>query len=117
MDHDEALRRSRFLRRNMTDAERLLWAMLRNRGLGLCKFRRQVVIGEYIVDFVCIEGRLVVELDGIQHAEQQAYDADRTRWLEGEGFRVLRFWNEQLLEDAGSVAECIRRKLQELRSE
>ena len=116
MNDKEALRRSRELRCRMTDAERLLWAMLRNRALDQCKFRRQVVIGRYIVDFVCLERRLVIELDGVQHAEQQAYDAERTEWLESDGYRVLRFWNEELFADPVAVERRIRRALQQTRS-
>lgn len=78
-----------------TDAERLLWGLLRNRGLGGLKFRRQHPCNGYFLDFYCHEARLAVELDGSQHLEgnQAAYDEERTRVLEQEGIRVLRFWN------------------------
>ncbi|MBI4311255.1 MAG: endonuclease domain-containing protein [Chloroflexi bacterium] len=73
-----------------------LWRPLRGRGLEGHKFRRQHPIGKYVVDFVCLEKRLVIELDGSQHLEQQAYDADRTKWLESEVYGVLRFWDNEV---------------------
>jgi very-short-patch-repair endonuclease len=75
--------RARSLRKNLTDSERLLWAKLRNRRFAGFKFRRQVPLGSFIADFVCFERRLILELDGGQHAQQQEYDAARTRWMEG----------------------------------
>jgi very-short-patch-repair endonuclease len=86
--------RGRELRQRMTSAESMLWRSLRNRGTGP-KFRRQVPIGPYIVDFLCIEGYLVIELDGAPHddPEQKAYDERRDAWLQSEGWRVLRFSN------------------------
>ena len=90
---------ARALRKNPTEAERTLWRHLRLRQLDEHKFRRQQPVGSYIVDFICIEKRLVVELDGGQHSEQVASDAERTALLEGEGFRVLRFWNHEVLKD------------------
>jgi very-short-patch-repair endonuclease len=85
------------MRREMTEAELKLWSILRNRALVGVKFRRQVPIGNYIADFCCLDRRLIVELDGGQHAEQEAADALRSRFLSGKGFRVLRFWNDQVL--------------------
>jgi very-short-patch-repair endonuclease len=75
------------------------------------RFRRQQPIGPYIVDFVCLEKRLVIELDGGQHAEQPEYDAERTAWLESQGFRVMRFWNNQVLEEIEIVKEAIWKEL------
>ena len=98
---DESLDRARSLRRDMTETERLMWAKLRNRRFGRFKFRRQVPIGRYIVDFVCFARRLIVELDGGQHTQQQAYDAERTRWLESNGFRVVRIWNHHVVGGTG----------------
>jgi len=95
---------ARHLRRESTDAERLLWFHLRDRRLGV-KFRRQQPLGPYIVDFLSVEARLIVELDGSQH--QQAVDADRTRFLERRGFRVLRFWNHDALVRTESVLDVI----------
>jgi ATP-dependent helicase HrpA/adenine-specific DNA-methyltransferase len=94
-------KRARALRRSSTDAEALLWSHLRNRQFHRFKFRRQVPLGRYIVDFYCHELRLVIELDGGQHSEEA--DRDRTAWLEGEGYRVERFWNHEVLEKADGV--------------
>ena len=79
------------LRKNSTQAETWLWRQLRNRQLAGCKFRRQHAIGPYIVDFVCLEKQLVIELDGGQHQDQSSYDEQRTRYLNSLGFQVLRF--------------------------
>ena len=99
---------ARDLRSNLTDAERLLWRHLRSRRLADNKFRRQQVIGPYIVDFVCFERKLIVELDGGQHAESVAYDHRRTTFLTTAGFRVMRFWNNEVLGNTNSVLESIR---------
>jgi very-short-patch-repair endonuclease len=98
---------SRLLRKSMTDAERRLWQALRLRQLEGLKFRRQFPIGRYIVDFACPERKLVIELDGGQHAEQESYDKDRTKWLEGQGYRVLRFWNNEVMTNLEGVKESI----------
>ncbi|MNF64171.1 hypothetical protein D3C85_795180 [compost metagenome] len=101
------------LRSNMTDAERHLWYFLRgHRFLGL-KFKRQKPMGRYIVDFICLERRLVIELDGGQHQEQVAQDAERDRWLTEQGYRVLRFWNHEVLGETEAVLETMRRALSE----
>ncbi len=88
-------RQARNLRKTMPEAERRLWARLRNKQLGSFRFRRQHSIGRYVADFVCLEARLVIELDGEQHGldAAQAYDAARTAFIEREGWQVLRFWN------------------------
>jgi len=98
---------ARVLRERSTDAEKLLWSRLRNRQLLGCKFRRQQPIGSYVVDFVCLEHRMVIELDGGQHAEQQSQDEVRTAFLQKEGYRVLRFWNNQILGELDSVLNVI----------
>ncbi|MFQ5985217.1 MAG: endonuclease domain-containing protein [Alphaproteobacteria bacterium] len=98
---------ARRLRKNPTGAEHRLWARLRRRQLDGCQFRRQAPIGLYIVDFVCFSRRLVVELDGGQHARRLEADARRTSWLESEGFQVVRFWNNQVLENTEGVVEII----------
>lgn len=96
------------LRGNQTDAEQRLWYHLRaHRFMGL-KFKRQKPIGRYIVDFVCMEHRLIIELDGGQHAEQAAYDRQRDAWLHGGGYRVLRFWNNDVMQELEGVLERIR---------
>lgn len=102
---------ARSLRRRMTDAEQRLWYHLRARRLGGYKFRRQHVVGPYVVDFVCMEAMLVVEVDGGQHAEEVDRDAWRTRCLEDRGYRVLRFWNDDVLVKTGAVLERIERAL------
>ena len=99
--------RARVLRANPTDAERTLWQHIRRRQLGEYRFRRQHPIGPYIVDFLCFERRLVIEIDGGQHTSQAAYDLDRTRWLEARGYHVLRFWNHQVLNELQAVKEAI----------
>jgi very-short-patch-repair endonuclease len=99
------------LRINSTDAEKHLWQALRNRQLQDCKFRRQHPIPPYVVDFVCLEHRLIVELDGGQHAEALAYDAARTTFLERQGYRVLRFWNNEFLQSQQAVLETILQAL------
>lgn len=98
---------ARDLRTNMTEAESQLWPHLRKRRLHECKFRRQVVIGDYIIDFACMDRKLIVELDGSQHTLQREYDEERTRWLESQGYRVLRFWNFEVMEDVEAVLERI----------
>jgi very-short-patch-repair endonuclease len=108
----QPLARSRALRRDSTDAEKRLWAILRNRNLDGWKFRRQVAIDSFIVDFCCIEARLIVELDGGQHADKHKhYDDVRTRELKARGFRVLRFWNSEALQETEGVVQEITRML------
>ncbi|PQA85766.1 endonuclease domain-containing protein [Hyphococcus luteus] len=103
------------LRRSQTEAERTLWSKLRNRQLGGFKFKRQVPKGPYVVDFYCAEAHLVIELDGGQHADEEAvaHDAKRTSFLQESGFRVLRFWNSDIAEGIEGVLETIWAKLQE----
>ena len=98
---------SRLLRKSMTDAERRLWQAIRLRQVDGFKFRRQCPIGRYIVDFACPERKLIIELDGGQHAEQESYDCDRTIWLMSQGFRVMRFWNNEVLTNLNGVKEAI----------
>ena len=98
--------RARNLRKNGTDAEMHLWYYLRASRLGF-KFKRQVPIGEYIVDFVCLEKRLIIELDGSQHMDNQIYDMKRSDWLMAHGFKVLRFWNHDIFQQTSSILEVI----------
>lgn len=104
----------RHLRTHSTDAERVLWQALRNRQLGGFKFRRQHPIPPYIVDFVCLEHRLIVELDGGQHADAQMYDAARTAQLEQAGYTVMRFWNNEFLANTHAALEEVLRALSAL---
>ena len=99
--------RQRQLRRDQTEAERVLWQPLRDRRLLGWKFRRQHRIGPYFADFACVEVRLIVELDGSQHLTQQRHDDARTSFLETQGFRVLRFWNDDVLRDTEAVLATI----------
>lgn len=100
---------ARALRRTMTEAERVLWACLRNRRLAGLKFRRQHPIGPYVVDYYCAEARLVVEVDGSVHDDeaQRARDADRTAELEARGYRVIRFRNAEVAGHLGDVLQAI----------
>ncbi|HEY9898293.1 MAG TPA: DUF559 domain-containing protein [Pantanalinema sp.] len=98
--------RAKELRHNLTDAERKRWRALRFESLG-AKFRRQVPLGNYIVDFVCLDVSLIVEVDGSQHLENE-YDRQRDAWLGDQGFRVLRFWNNEVLGNLDGVVETIR---------
>jgi adenine-specific DNA-methyltransferase len=101
------LARTRQLRRNQTDVERRLWYALRDRRLSGAKFRRQVAIGGYIVDFVCHARHLIIELDGGQHTESMAYDEERSRVLARHGYRVLRFWNNDVIANSDGVLTAI----------
>ncbi len=94
------------MRRNMTEAERKLWYLLRGRRFSGYKFRRQVPIGRYIVDFMCFEAKLVVEADGSQHAESQ-HDVVRDTWLAAAGFKVRRFWNADIFLRPAEVVDTI----------
>ncbi len=87
---------ARNLRKTMTASEQQLWERLRKRQLDGYRFRRQTPLGRYIVDFVCLEARLVIELDGSHHHEQQDYDRERDLWMQAQQFQVLRFWNHEI---------------------
>jgi len=99
--------KARELRKNLTDAEQRLWQGLKRRQIEGVKFRRQQPIGDFIVDFVSFERRLIVEVDGGQHAEQLAYDEKRTRWLEAQGYKVLRFWDNDVLANTEAVMQAV----------
>ncbi len=107
-DGTEALARVRAMRRIPTAAEALLWTRLRSRRLAGIKFRRQMWIGPYIADFASMEVRLVVEVDGRQHAEQVDYDRERDRAMARAGYRVLRFWNNDVINNIEGVLELVR---------
>ena len=94
------------LRRDMTDVERAVWGALRNRQLEGFKFRRQATVGPFVVDFLCVEAALVIELDGGQHSDEG--DRARTEFLEGRGLRVMRFWNSDVVDNFDGVIEAIR---------
>jgi very-short-patch-repair endonuclease len=108
------LRYARTLRKDPTHAERVLWQRLRRRQLAGFKFRRQHSVGPYICDFACLEASIVIELDGSQHAEQSDYDMRRDTFLRSRGFRVLRFWNNDVLVRTEVILETIYEALQRL---
>ena len=112
LPHD-ALEFARGLRENQTDAEALLWFLLRDRRLAGWKFRRQHPIPPRIVDFFCDEAKLVIELDGGQHTEATEQDNERTRFLESRGLRVRRYWNNAVLTETGTVLQDIWNALHE----
>jgi len=95
------------LRRELTPAEQKLWAYLRGKKLNGVSFRRQHAIGNYIVDFCAIKQRLIVELDGSQHLEQEEYDRERTDYLKSKGYKVIRFWNNDVMKDIQGVLRVI----------
>ena len=101
------------LRKNITEAEKKLWQQLRAKQLHGCKFKRQQPIGNYVVDFVCFEKKLVVELDGGQHADpvHEIKDETRTSWLQSQGFEVLRFGNHDVLQNMDGVWDVITQHL------
>ena len=102
------------LRKEPTPAESKLWAYLRGDKLDGVNFRRQHAIGNYIVDFVAIKKNLIVELDGSQHLQQAPYDAERTRYFASMGYKVIRFWNDAVMNDINGVLRAIQMKLQEI---
>ena len=103
-----SLDRASALRKGSTDAERLLWSRVRRKRLGGATFRRQHPIGWYIVDLVCYKARLIVEIDGGQHSLQIERDTERTSYLQSRGFEVVRFWNNEVLQQIDVVVEVIR---------
>jgi very-short-patch-repair endonuclease len=107
--HPGIRQRSRELRQPLTPAEQKLWSILRNRYLGGYKFRRQHPVGPFILDFFCAEVRLAIEVDGGVHACQEAYDNDRTAWLEAQGLTVIRFRNDEVNQELNQVAGEILR--------
>jgi len=102
------------LRRELTTEERRLWYRLRIRRFAHYKFRRQHPVGNYILDFVCCEARLAIELDGGQHDEREEYDRQRTVWLNQKGWQVIRFWNNEIWHNEEGVLDEILEKLQTL---
>lgn len=117
MIHPDITQSARNLRQHMSGAEGRLWYLLRRKQLDGFHFRRQQPIGSFIVDFVCLKERLIIELDGGSHTETQGYDEVRTAWLKAKGYRVLRFWNNDVMGNQEGVVEMIFEALhQERRS-
>jgi very-short-patch-repair endonuclease len=101
---------ARKLRKDPTPAERKLWAVIRNDQLGV-NFRRQHALGKYIVDFCSLKPKLVIELDGSQHLQRQEYDQERTAYLESQGYKVIRFWNNDVMNNIEGVILSIMQSL------
>ena len=106
------LENAKTLRSNLTEAEQKLWYHLRAHRFMGRKFKRQKPLGCYVVDFICLEEKLIIELDGGQHAENLEYDQERDAWLRSQGFTVLRFWTNELMNETESVLERIRLALE-----
>jgi|SRR5216683_3028097 len=98
---------ARQLRESQTEVEKRLWYRLRSRQIGGMKFRRQATIGRYIADFACFERKLIIELDGGQHASPSLREDQRTAWLQSQGFFLLRFWNNEVVENIDGVLQRI----------
>ena len=104
------------LRKELTPAERKLWSRIRNDQLNGINFRRQHAIGKYIPDFCAVQEKLIIELDGSQHLDQQEYDAERTKYLEEQGYKVIRFWNNQIMNDMNGVILAITFAIEEIKT-
>ena len=102
---------ARVLRANSTEAEKLFWGRVKSGQINGHKFRRQVPIGDYVVDFLCVKQKLIVELDGGQHAVQTEKDGIRSDWLISQGFRILRFWNNEVMENLEGVLDEVQKHL------
>ena len=107
---------ARNLRKNQTDAEQILWHQLRSRRFLNFKFRRQYPVEPYIADFICLELKLIIEIDGSQHCDQCDKDTERTLFLNQRGFKVVRFWNNELFDNIEGVLECIRLAVEKQKS-
>jgi very-short-patch-repair endonuclease len=101
------------LRYSETESEKFLWTLLRAKKLNGVKFRRQEPVGQYVVDFVCFEKKLIIEIDGGQHSDEKnkEYDEIRTKWLQSQGFRVIRFWNNDVSSNIEGVITRIKEAL------
>lgn len=108
MEKKVLIKYARELRQNSTDAEKLLWGYLRNRKFENLKFRRQEPIGKYIVDFLCYEKKLIIELDGGQHNLFKEKDLIRDEWMNKQGYKVIRFWNNEVLNNIDGVLISIK---------
>jgi very-short-patch-repair endonuclease len=113
MPSRSSLSAARTLRKNLTDAEHKLWRSLRNRRFLEFKFRRQHPIGPYIADFCCVSKKLVIEVDGGQHVVNRGYDEIRSQWLKSLGYRVIRFWNHEVLAKHTDILEKVYQELEQ----
>ena len=111
MEQSSLIPFARQLRSNATEAEKLLWKHLRAKRFEGFKFKRQKPIGRYIVDFVCLEKRLVIEVDGGQHMDDATRDVNRSEWIEQQGYRVMRFWNNDVLSNIEGVLFTVEKEL------
>ena len=111
---NKILNNARNLRKNQTEQEKKLWKLVRNYNFHGFKFRRQEPIGNYIVDFVCMEKKIVIELDGGQHNEPEhiKYDNERTAFLESKGFKVIRFWNNDVNENIDGICQKLQQEFE-----
>jgi len=110
MQDNNALKdRARLLRKNMTLAEKKLWNQLRHKRFSSIRFRRQIILGNFIVDFVSLNPKIIIEVDGSQHIEQIDYDLKRTAYLESIGYKILRYWNNEVLGNIEKVLDDIWR--------
>jgi very-short-patch-repair endonuclease len=109
----QTINRAKVLRKKATEAETQLWYFLRNRRLKGYKFKRQEIINPYIVDFICPYKKLIIELDGGQHALSEDYDQRRTAFLEKQGYKVVRFWNHEVFNSVDEVLDVILVELQQ----
>ncbi len=100
--------RARHLRKTPTDAEKAFWSRLRRQQIDGFRFRRQQPVGPYVVDFFCAQRKIIVEIDGGQHASHAKADAERTAWLESRGYRVVRYWNNEVLGNIDGVLADLR---------
>lgn len=114
MRNKQKIHFARNLRKQQTDVERKIWYFLRSRRFGNYKFRRQYVVGQFIVDFCCVEEKIIIEIDGGQHniQKQQKYDDVRTEYLNQKGYRVYRFWDHEVMQNPERIFEELALKLQ-----
>ena len=110
---DDKFKKARNLRREQTEQEKILWSIIRNRQFYGLKFKRQVPIGVYIADFCCNEKKLIIELDGGQHNEPNniKYDKNRTKFLENEGYKIIRFWNNDINDNLEGVYTKLKQEI------
>ena len=110
---DDKFKKARNLRREQTEQEKILWSIIRNRQFYGLKFKRQVPVGVYIADFCCNEKKLIIELDGGQHNEPNniKYDKNRTKFLENEGYKIIRFWNNDINDNLEGVYTKLKQEI------